>query len=481
MYDPAMQGKSKKKNGGFYMKKVLTLTGAAITAVISKPTGYKKISLIGLLTMSLFAVQAADWYVSIETGKNKNAGTREAPLKNIWKAVEKASAGDNIYVAAGNYSGKMSCGWIDVNKGVSLIGGYASDFSSRDIIKYPTTLRPTNAMNATKPASDAGTMRIKTTGADQKVLLDGFYFDQGDANSYHASKGKPEAVATGMWLQPPAKGNTQYPSIDRYSLYASTDGDLTIQNCVFLNGSNYAVNVAHFSGKVKILNNLFVNNRMVACNVTSRNAKPFVVDFEFANNTVLYTWSRTSEMSDMGYGVRANTKVATNVHHNIIGLNVGTGFDNTLGNPKDKKIKLDHNIFFLNKKSDVTATISPNIAFFKVTDDAFEDYADYDGIESLEGNIALDKADAFKGVLDLPYLDAFLSATYSETTDYDENSPANTLRSVLGLNKQGTITTKVSMFCNRYPADNVLKLFGIIKDYGAQLPGAVQAAETPVN
>ena len=191
-------------------------------------------------------------------------------------------------------------------------------------------------------------------------------------------------------------------------------------------------------------------------------------------NTVLFTWSRTSEMSDMGYGVRANSKVVTNVHHNIIGLNVGTGFDNTLGNPKEKQIKLDHNIFFLNKKSDVTATISPNIAFFKVTDDAFEDYADYDGIESLEGNIALDKADVFKGVLDLPYLDAFLSATYSETTDFDENSPANALRGMLGLNKQGSITTKVSMFCNRYPAANVLKLFGIMKDYGAQMPGAAK-------
>ncbi|MBS7409968.1 MAG: DUF1565 domain-containing protein, partial [Muribaculaceae bacterium] len=45
--------------------------------------------------------------VSLETGKNKNAGTKEAPLKNLWKALEKAEHGDTIHVAAGVYPGKM--------------------------------------------------------------------------------------------------------------------------------------------------------------------------------------------------------------------------------------------------------------------------------------------------------------------------------------------------------------------------------------
>lgn len=430
-----------------------------------------KIALAGLVALgATLAVSAADWYVSRATGKNKNAGTKEAPLKAIWKALDKAAPGDTIHVAEGNYSGKLSCGWLDVQKGVNLIGGYSADFSVRDITKHPTTFKPSNAQNATKPPSDAGTMRIVTKGADAKMLLDGFFFDQGDANSYHATKGKPEGVATGMWLQPPAKGNTQYPSIDRYTIYAQTDGELTIQNCVFLNCSNYAVNVGHFSGKVKILNNLFINSRMIGCNVSSKNGKPLMVDYEFAYNTVLFTWSRTSEMSDMGFGVRANSNTISNIHHNIIGLNVGTGFDNSMGNPKTKQVKLDNNVFFLNKKSDLTFVISPNIAYFRVTDEAYEDLEDVDGMESMENNVALDKADAFKGIIDLPYLEAFLSATYSEKTDYDENSPANVFREVMGLNKRGTITTKVSMFCNRYPADNVLKFFGALQGIGAQLP-----------
>ncbi len=42
------------------------------------------------LAVAATAAQAADIYVSLETGKNKNEGTKEAPLKNLWKALENA-------------------------------------------------------------------------------------------------------------------------------------------------------------------------------------------------------------------------------------------------------------------------------------------------------------------------------------------------------------------------------------------------------
>ena len=104
-----------------------------------------------VLLATAFQVQAANWHVSISNGKNKNPGTPGAPLKNIWKAIEKAKPGDMILIAEGNYPGKMSCGWINLDKPVSLIGGYSPDFSARDVLKYRTMLRPTNAQNTTKP------------------------------------------------------------------------------------------------------------------------------------------------------------------------------------------------------------------------------------------------------------------------------------------------------------------------------------------
>ena len=75
------------------------------------------------------AAPAADLYVSLSTGANKNDGSKEAPFKNLWKAVEAAQPGDTIHVAEGNYPGKMKCGWIQLDKPVSLVCGYAPDFS----------------------------------------------------------------------------------------------------------------------------------------------------------------------------------------------------------------------------------------------------------------------------------------------------------------------------------------------------------------
>ena len=70
-------------------------------------------------------------YVSKSTGKNKNDGSKEAPLKNIQKAVEMAQPGALIRVAEGNYFGNLDCGTIDIRKPVTIEGGWNSDFSER--------------------------------------------------------------------------------------------------------------------------------------------------------------------------------------------------------------------------------------------------------------------------------------------------------------------------------------------------------------
>ena len=66
-----------------------------------------------------------------------------------------------------------------------------------------------------------------------------------------------------------------------------------------------------------------------------------------------------------------------------------------------------------------------------------------------------------------PGVNSFLTMKYSESTKLDEGK-CNGLRSVLGLPLQGTITTQCDMFCNRYPLEDALKLFGAINGKGAQ-------------
>ena len=93
---------------------------------------------------------------------------------------------------------------------------------------------------------------------------------------------------------------------------------------------------------------------------------------------------------------------------------------------------------------------------------------DAEGVTSVTGNTELKDHAALKAVLNAPYLEGFLSATYKEKTDYDPNSPANNFRRALGMNQVGTIQTSVSMYGNRYPLEDAFKLFGALKSVGAQ-------------
>ena len=437
----------------------------------------KKLLLSALLTafaVSLFGATSSgsEFYVSQKIGKKSGPGTKAAPFKAISDALKNAKPGDTIYMAEGNYSGLMGASEIIIDKPVTIIGGYSADFSSRDVAKHPTLIQPPNKKNNTKGIGLVTLKLPKGPGPD--MVIDGLVIDQSFMNSYHDVKGKPAGVETGMWLEPPAKGSKdKFASAKSYSIYSETqgryEGNIIIRNCVISNSGNFGINISLFKGTVKILNNVFVACRMESCEVSCSNAKAGSVECEFANNTVLFTWSRLSDMADMGYGFRCMSKVTSNIHHNIFGLNVFSGVGNDKGDAKTKNIKLDNNIFFLNKHSDVTAVKSPNILMLNVGSDEFEDMADFPGMASVEGNVALKEApETFRKAINPAYLEAFLNASYSEKTDYDENSPANLFRSAMGMNKVGTIQTKVSMYCNRYPLADTFKLFGAYKGFGAQ-------------
>ena len=436
----------------------------------------KKIYLLLFALTVATTLTARDIFVSIANGKNKNPGTQTAPYKNLWKALAVANDNDVIHIAEGVYPGRMKCGWFKIEKPVSLFGGYSADFSRRDPLKFKTLFQPRNEHNDKKAGARA-ILHIELAKSPLNapkgfhIVIDGIIFDDGFASSYHATKGKPAGVDTGMWLEGPAmnKAADKFPSANRYSIYSAAgsfgEGDLSIRNCTFVNGSNYALNLNWYKGKIAIVNNVFCNNRMLSINVACSNGRG-KIDWECAFNTILFTWSRLNDLADMGFAIRNNENCNANIHNNIIGLNVMTGFDNTKGNPKKKTTRLDNNIFFLNRESDLQMTVSPSVV--KVRVDGFEDLEDLDGLESIAGNIDLKDPSIFKGRINAAYLNAFLSMKYTEKTRLDPHK-CNALRSVFGLPLQGTITTKVDMYANRYPWEEALKLFGAVKNYGAQL------------
>ena len=441
--------------------------------------------LMSLMCLAIGAsVFGADLYISQANGKKKGPGTKEEPFKALLDAVKAANPGDTIYMAAGNYSGALGASEIIIDKPLTIKGGYSDDFATRDLAKFTTKIQPPNDKNDSK---GIGVITLKLpNGKGPDMVLDGIVIDQTFMNSYHDTKGKPEGVETGMWLEPPAHGSKdKFASAKSYSIYSETagrfEGNVIIRNCVFSNSGNYGINLNLYKGKVTVENNLFVACRMISCNVLCSSAQNGDVTCEFANNTVLFSWSRTDDFGDMGYGYRCNAKVNSNVHHNIFGLSVFAGVDNAFGDPKTKNVTIDDNVFFLNKQADVTVVKSPSILKLRVDSDEFEDMVDFPGIEDVDGNVSLKDPGAFKGAINEAYLTAFLNASYSETTDYDENSPANLFRAAMGMNKVGKIETKVSMYGNRYPMEETFKLFGAYKGYGAQDPNAAKPAADKIN
>ena len=96
------------------------------------------------------------YYVNIEKGSARGAGTIEAPMKDIQKAIDSAADGDVIRIAQGNYLGTMDRGWIQIKgKYVSLEGGWNDDFTERNPVRYITRTHP--AFSGTERDHRAGT------------------------------------------------------------------------------------------------------------------------------------------------------------------------------------------------------------------------------------------------------------------------------------------------------------------------------------
>ena len=95
----------------------------------------------------------------------------------------------------------------------------------------------------------------------------------------------------------------------------------------------------------------------------------------------------------------------------------------------------------------------------------------FDEVMSLvkyENNRELPSTSNFKDLIDPAYLKGFANLKIMTTSSYDPNSAANLYREAHGLNKQGTSTTRVSMYGNRYDFDQALVFFGAEEGYGAQ-------------
>jgi hypothetical protein len=423
----------------------------------------------------MFHVTAQNLYVNSATGNNRNDGTKESPFKNLQKAVEKATEGATIYVAEGNYFGTLDKGNIIVTKPIKIYGGYSSDFATRDVLKYCTLVQPSPESNGTA-GPEQGTFVIKVDKVDTEVVVDGLIFDRGNSISYSAKgEGKPEGVecpmmnpigAAGIGGADLTKTNVLTKQTSTFYITA-TKADITIRNCVFLNSPYYGIIGSSMSKKMTIENCVFIGNRFAAIEYAGA-AGAYNTQVYFKNNTVLFNWSRLKDYLDLGYGFRFMPQTDAHVENNIFGLSIFSGLDR--GRSDSNKTKdaarictSVNNVFFLNKLGDLAIPGGGNFMFVKA-----EDFDDVEQLTTVKGNQTLTDPAVFKGVINEPYLNGFLAASYKETTNVDPNSPANQFRQAMGMNTQGTMQSSASMFANRYPWRDALKFFGAMQGYGAQ-------------
>lgn len=405
-------------------------------------------------------------YVSISSGNNKNDGSKNSPLKNIDKAIALAKPGDAIHIAGGRYSGTLNAGYIESDKAVQLFGSYNQDFSQQDMNAHPTVFQPDN-----ESARSNRKALLKFTKDVAGTVIDHIVFDMGERNAYSPKEGFVDGVEGGRMLQPterPPVGNSTVGEPCVQFMSATTGGDVTVQNCVFVNGASFALQAGHRSGTFTVRNNIFVANKMAAIEIYGTCASTggpkslsLCGDVEIAYNTILFTWSRLKDFQDMGYGVRVMTKCQYAIHHNVIGASILAAVDHTRFN-NNEWVRIDNNIFFVNKDKDLHYSPASNT---RLRIDA-SDFGDLE-IASADGNrneipaaLRVNKA----------YLEGYLSARYSEQVDYNPDSPANQWREAMGLNKQGKIQSSVSMFANKYPWKDAIALFGNLQGYGAQVP-----------
>jgi len=427
-----------------------------------------------IVAISVVCVQAKDIYVSTERGDNQSAGSKEAPFKNLETALKVAKAGDRILVAQGNYTGLRNKGYLEAPQPVELLGGYSPDFARRDIVRYQTTIIPSreSGESGRKPL-----LSILNVPAGSTFILDGFIFDRGEQNAYSPKESVIEGLG-GRILRsterPPTGPSTVEDPLVCFTnkVNAKVEGNLIIRNCVFLNG-HFAIQGGFKKGAVRILNNVFVANKMAAVEVFGIGGKkgpkgPIEKDghVEIAHNTILFTWSRLKDFADMGYGVRVMTMASYDIHDNVIGCNILTGIEHTRGN-LNEWVKIDNNLIFMNKQAAFLYVEPGKSAAGKMERVKVGDMNADLGLASCKGNT--DKI-THKLPLNKLYFESFLNARYTEIEDFNRDSPANVLREVMGLPKQGKLITQVSMFANRYPLKDALNLFGALPSVGAHLP-----------
>ncbi len=426
-----------------------------------------------LLSFSLFAspALARDWYVSIKRGRGKK-GTKEKPAKDLGNIIKKLKPGDVVHIAEGVYLGRGKSGSNKIQIPISILGGYADDFSKRDPWGAHRTILGGDNKSKNYTAEPSLFMDLmKYTGEASPIVVDGLIIDQGYRNRY-----KTAAQNKLMPKANPKTGENPSPSLGALVIRVSRSGrfdrgarwNITVKNNVVMNAyqNQAALAVSGYKGsKIFIRNNLVIQTSGAGISAGGKWAGSSQKDlplFHIENNTVLFSWD--SGFSQ-GFNISFDRSTNSIVKNNVFGFSdlyaIWNGYKST-------GITLSDNLITGARKGDFLE-FNTTMNVEELVDEAEYLGEDSDGNVSAKIVVPVSKDFATKYgsrvVVDREKLEADIKAT---------NSGANALRSMLGLPvRAGSVKwPKIDVFMNRISVDDALKA-GAKKykgKYGCQKP-----------
>ena len=399
----------------------------ALLAVFTSP------NLFAQNTSPNFANKGRDWFISKTTGSGQ-MGTKERPAKDLGNIIHHLKPNDRIHIAEGVYMSKGKNGSDEITVPVQIYGGYNTDFSYRDPWDaHKTIFTGTNDyMKSTLPRIYIHTDKSRESNGHKStgsaIVVDGIIIDNGPRNRYH----KDENLAIRRTAHPPTNKNPS-PESGGIVVVGSKYTNISVVNCVVMNTAptQGVISVQVFEGgKGLIQNNFCINNTGYGIHArtgymgTDESKLPV---FDIKYNTVLFTWKHDAVASYGGDALALEQNLIATVERNTLAYGHMGGLYS-----KGAKLKLINNIFAGNSKYDYKE-VNDKMAIADVVDEAM--YLD-------------PMSDGNKGMLIKIPVGERWAALYADRKEMSReqvdaavtvpNTGANQLRSIFGLNVQGT-------------------------------------------
>lgn len=380
-----------------------------------------------------FSNEGRDWYISKNTGSGQ-MGTKERPAKDMGNIIHHLKPNDRIHIAEGIYKSKGSRGSDEINVPVKIYGGYDTAFSTRDPWDaHKTIFTGTNEyLKLTTPRIYIRTDQKRESNGQKstggQIIVDGIIVDNGPRNRYHLDKD----LAIRRMASPKSQQNPS-PESGGIVIVGSKNTNIAVLNCVVMNTAptEGAISVRVFqNGKGVIQNNFCINNTGYGIHartgyVGSDEAK--IPVFTIKNNTSLFTWKHDAIASYGGDALAFDKNLVATVENNALGYGHMGGIYN-----KGAKLKLINNLFTGNGKYDYKE-VNDKMAVADILDEAMHLDAMSDGNQGLLIKIPVAerwaKIYAERKEISRAEVDAAVTVP---------NTGANQLRSIFGLNQQGS-------------------------------------------